>query len=143
MKRIIIKVLNYFLLITLILSILFVFANFSVNIDRRVIFTKRNLDLLRKNIEIFKDITGRNPNSLLEIVQYAKNNPKNKLFKKKFKEFISDKNGNLCEYGVLNNKGGWYYNKITGEVKVNLINPIKYYLYFYFNDNREDIPSNW
>ena len=52
---------------------------------------------------------------------------------------------NRLDEGLLINHipPGFYYNPNTGEVKVNLLNPLKYYLKYYFRRDRNDIPAEW
>ena len=43
----------------------------------------------------------------------------------------------------LNGKGGLYYNKETGEVRVNVTKPLKHYFIFYFGEERNDVAAEW
>ena len=58
-------------------------------------------------------------------------------------EFLSNTDGNDSENSVLNGVGGWYYNNKNGNVKLNLLRPIKHYCKLYFGQYRSDIPSEW
>jgi cell shape-determining protein MreC len=111
--------------------------------NKRIIWTKFGMKANRENIAKFKNITGRFPASLSELKQYATENSESELLKKQFKEYLSDRAGNSNESNVLNDKGGWYYDKNLGETKVNLKKPIKHYLKFYFGEERNEIPSDW
>ena len=60
------------------------------------------------------------------------------------KECITSASGNSMEYIELNGHGGFYYNFNTGEVKLNVIKPLKEYLWLYFlAKNGNEIPSDW
>ncbi len=50
---------------------------------------------------------------------------------------------NSKEYDVLNGEGGWYYNKETGEVKLNITKPVKDYVQAYVGEIGNEIPSDW
>ena len=43
----------------------------------------------------------------------------------------------------LDGNGGWYYDSKTGEVRVNLIAPLKEYFLFYFEKDKNEIPAEW
>jgi len=103
----------------------------------------------KKNIKWFNAQTGKYPGSLQDIVVYAnekKNDTANHFHiirKLPCAEYITDIAGNSKEYPEINGKGGWYYNKDTGQLKVNLIKPVKHYLWLYFGPERNEIPSDW
>ena len=90
------------------------------------------------NAEIFnfeKEV-GRLPVSLDEI--RARSDGKSG----KQKEYLSNSDGCNEEHKVVNGKGGWHYNNITGEVKVNLLKPVKKYIW-YWGARRNEIPFEW
>jgi hypothetical protein len=80
---------------------------------------------------------------LAEISNYDSEHEEIKFDKIPFDEYISNENGETKESATLDNKGGWYYNKDTGEVKLNLTKPLKSYLPFYFGPYRNEVPSEW
>ncbi|MHC4156239.1 MAG: hypothetical protein ACYST6_15150 [Planctomycetota bacterium] len=104
--------------------------------------TKMMLNLAKAQINAFQTITGRHPDTLSEIREYADKNPGSKLSSRLFKEYLSDPSGKSEVHSSLNGKGGWYYDPNTGEVKVNLDKPVKEYL-FYFGPERKEIPADW
>jgi len=124
------------------IALVFVFEGVDFY-NKRVIWTKFGLKANRENIAKFKHITGRFPASLSELKQYAKENPESEFLKKQFKEYLSDREGNNNEFNVLNGNGGWYYDKSTGEVRVNVTRPVKHYLTLYFGKERSEVPANW
>lgn len=113
------------------------------NLRRRghycILLTKRTLNFTRNKVQEFKEATGRFPSSLAEI-KYDRYHPEFESFP--LYEAISDENGNRKEYDELNGLGGWYYNATTGEVKVNIIKPVKNYMYCLRQDENE-IPADW
>ncbi|MBU4478869.1 MAG: hypothetical protein KKH34_07285 [Candidatus Omnitrophica bacterium] len=132
MKRIILMV-----LISLIILILF--SNAVWDSGRYIVWTKYSLRSNRFKIEKFKEIKNKYPYSLTELK--AKIN--DELDGKIYKEYISSKKGQLAEAERLDGEGGWYYNPATGELKINLLEPVKKYYPFYFGECRNEIPSNW
>lgn len=97
---------------------------------------------LQSSILKYKELMGRYPESLKEIKAYTQGNDAFHL-RSETKEYISVEEGSDEEHSVLNGEGGWYYNKETGEVKVNLTKPLKYYFEHYYMLDREAIPSEW
>jgi len=123
------------------------FASKPDNVMNTIFVVQWRLSLGRDAIKDFNVNMGRYPNSLVELEKYIQKKPEFsenfKLCNDKFIENISDKNGNSKEYNTLNGLGGFYYNSKTGELKVNLIKPIKKYYRFYFRTHRNEIPAEW
>jgi len=55
----------------------------------------------------------------------------------------SEKKSNIPEYRQLNDKGGYYYDPNTGEVKLNLTRPVHEYLNRYSGKFKDQVPSSW
>jgi hypothetical protein len=104
--------------------------------------TKMMLNLAKAQIKAFQTITGRYPDTLSEIREYADKNPASKLSSRVVNEYLSEPSGKSEVHSSLNGKGGWYYDPNTGEVQVNLNKPVKEYL-FYFGPERNQIPADW
>lgn len=109
--------------------------------------TIRNLRSSRESIRLFFEQTGRFPESLQEMNEYAK---KGEEYRDKIewrsspKEFISSKHPpNTSEHSVLDDTGGLYYNPKTGVLKVNLTKPLKSYWKFYSGERKEEVPAEW
>ena len=111
--------------------------------NTRLDTTKMRLKTIRMGIEEFNKETRRFPTSLSEIEEYGRKNPEAPFLHSLGKEFLSDAEGNSQEFTELNGKGGWYYNKDTGEVSINLNKPLKNYLNTYFGKERNEVPSDW
>lgn len=103
---------------------------------KRVLATRASLRETREMISEFHEYHQRYPSNLYELKEDFS-------IRRLHKEYISDRKGSFSEYDDLNGKGGWYYNNETGEVRVNIIKPIRKYLRFYFSENRNEIPSSW
>ena len=109
--------------------------------------TIRNLRFSRESIRLFFEQTGRFPESLQEMNEYAK---KGKKYRDKIDwrsppmECISSYHSfNTSEHGVLDDTGGLYYNPKTGVLKVNLTKPLKSYWRFYSGERRDEVPADW
>lgn len=136
------------LILFLLVAILLLFGDFTYY-NKKILWTDKELRRARANVEWFKEQTGRLPISLAEIKEYAEDNPEtgqnvySVLRNRLCTEFYSDIKGNSKEYDVLNGKSGWYYNNTTGEVRINLTRPVKFYLKFYFGEKRNQVPADW
>ena len=108
--------------------------------------TKGRLHFARETIKEFRKEHDRLPSSLVELEEYIFKKPGisgQGIGKKFFVEGFSNPKGNTMHTNILGGKGGWYYNKETGEIRVNLTKPVKCYLRFYFGKYRNEVPSDW
>ena len=108
--------------------------------------TKGRLSFARETIKEFKNSHKRYPSSLEELERHILQNPEiagQGYAENFFVEGYSDPKGNTRKVNILDGKGGWYYNKVTGEIRVNLTKPVKNYSRFYFGRHRNEIPSSW
>lgn len=110
---------------------------------KRIGWTFAMLNRARGDIEKVKRLTGEYPDSLLELRKFGEQNPDAGIRKKQFREYISRKEGCSTECSSLNNKGGWYYDKNSGQIRVNLTTPVNRYLRLYFGKERNEIPADW
>lgn len=117
--------------------------------DGIVLNARFSLNLARRDIELFKKEKGRAPYSLSELSNWRESITDLNEFNPGFrfgihKERLSSRHGNSKEYTELNNKGGFYYNNQTGEVKLNLTKPLKeYFIFIYVRSNKDEIPADW
>jgi len=111
--------------------------------DGKIPQTKFHLSLVRSDIRVFKEIEGRYPNSIAELRQYAEHDEQLFSLKELFIDFKDYPQAHVPESDVLNGKGGYYYDKPTGTVRINLTQPIKHYFPFYFGADRNQIPADW
>jgi len=131
------------LIVLIIIGLLYILIYAITSEDSSIRSTKVFLAVGRGHINGFKKHKGRYPNSLAELEQYIVQNQELGFKKLSFIEYYSDPKGNSQEFDLLNGEGGWYYNKKTGEVKLNLTKPVKCYLRFYFGKYRNEVPSDW
>jgi methyltransferase-like protein len=111
--------------------------------DQEIRMMRLKVFWVRSEIDNFYNAGGKYPNTLRELEDYIKNTSKLEFDVISFKENISNPKGIKTESDVLNGKGGWYYDKTKGELRLNIVQPIKYYKKFYFGKYRNDIPSDW
>jgi hypothetical protein len=116
-----------------------ILGDFDTYSSRRV-WTITNVSALTSYIEQFKERQERFPESISELKGFIKD--KNEFNSRRFMEFISDANGLEKESSILDNSGGWYYNKENGELKVNLTMPLKQY-FKNCRYRKDEIPANW
>jgi len=129
-----------YLVVLLIFLLVFAVIFFLVNANiQRIGASKINLQLIRYRVHEYKKIHGIYPKSI-KALEDDKDVGISKAF---IKEYISK--SMYCEniFNVLNGNGGWYYNPDTGELKINLTNPVRHYLWFYFGEKRNEIPADW
>ena len=107
----------------------------------RCLGTKAELARIRSALKDYHQSNHRYPNSLAELRSYVQKNPEKGIMLTDLKEHITTEEGNGREGVALDGTGGWYYDKGTGNVKLNITKPVKYYLGPTLN--AEDIPAEW
>jgi len=137
------EILLVFLILFALLFWFILLPKISPSNTRRVYSTKQSLLTLKEQLQYFNKINHRYPESLSELKKYMQQDPNFPQRGKFITERISDPNGNTNEYKVLNGKGGWHYNSETGEIRVNLTQPIKHYVSSYLGNVGNEIPSDW
>jgi len=105
-------------------------------------WTRLFLNFSRENIRLFADQTGRFPESLQELNEYAERHSKI-YWTGAPREYISGRHPDSSEHADLDGTGGLYYNPKTGVLKVNLTKPLKSYWRFYFGKRRDEVPADW
>jgi hypothetical protein len=111
--------------------------------DQEIRMVRLKLFAIRSMVANFHKAEGRYPNTLSELQEHNKENTGSEFDMNFFKEHISSPEGIDAESQVLNGEGGWYYDKIKGEVKLNITHPIKHYKKYYLGKYRNEIPSDW
>jgi hypothetical protein len=120
------------------------FLGFTVSHhNNRLINEKVRHISARREINQFKEIKGRYPNSLEEVREYAKENLDDEIYGMYFVEYLSSRGGNDTEHSILNGKGGHFYDKSTGEIRINLTKELHYYLPLIGGKERNEIPAKW
>ena len=136
---------SYLLFVALLLVVLVVWPIFRYEseCDYRLFHMKASLKMTRTWIQEFNTAQNKYPNSVKELRNYIKSEQGEIPFEKVFIDFKGDKQNLIPEFDELNNKGGYYYDNKTGDLKINYTKPIKCYLKFYFGKYRDEIPSEW
>jgi hypothetical protein len=107
----------------------------------RCLGARGELQGIRSALQHYYESKHRYPNSLAELQTYVKQKPNEPIMVTDLTEYITSEEGNAHESTVLDGSGGWYYDKATGEVKLNITKPVEHYLgpTIY----AEEIPSEW
>jgi len=96
--------------------------------NTRVLVSRVYISSLRYDIDKYKRITGNYPETLAVMQAYGRQHPETSISAKGYKEYVSGSDEGISdEYNSLNGKGGWYYDNVTGNVKVNLMKPLEGY----------------
>ena len=143
MKHAKIRIMLGVMIVVLILIGLAFIISYTGFYPKRIFWTKINLTLGRRSIQLFTEQTGRFPESLQELIEYGEKFPDKVDCKGNPREFISDNYPDKSEHDVLDGTGGIYYNPKTGELKINLTKPLKSYWRLYFGERRNEVPSSW
>jgi len=135
----------FYALIILLIVILTVFMMliYDSHCDNKIHATRFGLNPIRFWMSVFKADNGSYPDSIAELRKYVRHNYEDESLDQLFIDFQGNKKDHVPEFDILNGKGGYYYNKTTGVVKINLTKPVKHYLKFYCGERRDQIPSDW
>ena len=109
----------------------------------RTFHTKANLASLRGLFRAHKTVYGEHPPTLAKLREDYDRRRGSTIVRKIRSEHISDTDGCSSESAVLNGKGGWYYDRKTGDIRINLTQPVKHYMKWYFGFDRNEKPSDW
>ena len=111
-------------------------ASYERDCRARILVLKVNLKTMRTAIEIYHKENDQYPASINEIRPYIASD-------KMYVDLTSDKQIDIPEYRKLNDKGGYYYDPNTGEIRFNLTRPVQEYLKWYSGEYKDQIPSSW
>jgi hypothetical protein len=103
--------------------------------------SEMSLSYLREQIKQYHERTGKFPSSLAQMKARFVGKPGERWGPDK--EWLSTDKGNGRESNVLDGSGGWYYNQETGELRINLNQPLKSYLNHYYRRDRNERPCDW
>jgi hypothetical protein len=103
--------------------------------------TAGELERMRTAVEHYYQSNQSYPNSLAELRKYVQENSGMVFGPTDLKEHITSYAGNGRESNVLDGTGGWFYDRATGNVKLNITRPVMHYLgpTLY----AEEIPADW
>jgi hypothetical protein len=102
----------------------------------RILVLQVNFKTMRTAIEMYYKENAQFPASIMDIRTYIASD-------KMYVDLTSDKQSNVPEYRELNDKGGYYYDPNTGDVRLNLTRPVREYLKFYSGSYKDQVPSSW
>jgi hypothetical protein len=105
----------------------------------RIQGTRSNLQIIREFVAQFKAERGVYPASLESMEPFSESGGSDSSLA----EYLSDPNGNASTHAVLDGNGGWYYEPMSGRVKVNLLKRVDAYLQAYQGKDEGQIPSDW
>jgi len=111
--------------------------------EARFVRTNAMLKHLRTCVHIFATENGRYPGSLDELRRFVKDVGGKDSWFYMYVDLTSPEQSEVPEYRQFNDKGGYYYDPNTGEVRLNLTRPVKEYLPRYRGRFKDQIPSSW
>jgi len=112
--------------------------------EARLMTIKVSLSYLHNASEVFFNENGRYPDSFNELRRICVDRlGKDSYYAKMYIDLTSDRTSEVPEYRELNDKGGYYYNPNTGQVRLNLTRRVKEYLPGYRGWLSDQIPSTW
>jgi type II secretory pathway pseudopilin PulG len=129
--------------LVLVLLIVALQMSYDTRCDRRIRATIGHLKALRNAMNVYFRMYGQYPDSLNEFQQWAKGGKHSGFWDKMYVDLTSGKQIDIPVYRELNNKGGYYYDPNTGEIRLNLTRPVKGYLKWYGGCYKNKVPSSW
>ena len=128
------------LVLLLLLSILYL--SYQTRCENHVRAVRVNVQALRRSVKQFWDLNGCQPKSLDEFRRFHRQH-KSDIWDEMYVDLTSDKQREVPEYGELNDKGGYFYDPNSGEIRLNLTRPVREYLRWYRGSYEDEIPSHW
>lgn len=104
--------------------------------------TRVYLGATRESIQAFYEYKGRYPDSLDEFRRCAQAGGSG-VWEKMLVDLTSDRQSDVPEYRELNDKGGYYYDPNSGEIRLNLTRPVSEYFKWYRGPLKDEVPSSW
>ena len=129
--------------LALMLVVFVIMVEYNNDCTNRIRVIKIYLGAIRKSIQDFREHNGKYPNSLDELRLYIRDKRGYSIAPSMYVDLNSEQQNDVPEYRQLNNKGGYYYDPNTGEVRLNLTRPVKEYLKLYRGAYKDQIPSSW
>lgn len=130
---------------TFLIALLFVllvaaaYIRYESKCEKRIRGIRVVLSMTRRGINAFYGLKGRYPKSIDEYRQIVSDS----VWGSMYVDLTSDKQSVVPEYRQLNDKGGYYYDPNTGEIRLNLTRPVREYLKFYSGSYKDQVPSSW
>jgi hypothetical protein len=126
----------------LLVALLYVVQSERAMYPDRLIATEECLRSARLWVSSFRQDMGRFPESFEEVYRYQDSTSGKEGNRYVFVEQISTPKV-LPERTELDGTGGFFYNRQTGEIRVNLTRPLRTYWRLYYGRRRDEIPASW
>ena len=133
---------TFIVLLAVVLVVLVLYLSYQRPYEDRIRANQGYLSILRTDIQFFVEQNCRYPHSLDEFRLWSQAHG-GRIWDKMYVDLNSEKQTDVPDYRELNDKGGYYYDPNTGEIRLNLTRPVKEYLPGYRGRFRNDIPSSW
>jgi hypothetical protein len=118
----------------------------QLSYSHRLRWTEENLRFARHCISVFKEETGRFPESIKELNEYGERFPERTSWSFRFREAISrvwKTEDAFRGHAELDGSGGFFYDPKSGDIKVNLTKPLRFYWRGYTGARSDEIPADW
>jgi hypothetical protein len=129
-------------LVLLLLSLSVLYFSYETRCRSHIREVRVHLEALRRSVKEFADLNGHQPKSLDELRRFYKDHGSH-FWERMYVDLTSGKQEEVPEYRELNDKGGYFYEPTTGEVRLNLTRPVREYLRLYRGSCEEQTPSHW
>jgi len=134
---------TFLIALLFVLIVVYVQIEYNSKCENRIKVIKVYLGATRKSIQAFYEHNERYPDSLSEFREYVRDESNFIKAPEMYVDLTSDKQSDVSEYRQLNDKGGYYYDPNTGEIRLNLTRPVQEYLKWYRGRYKDQIPSSW
>lgn len=129
-------------LLLLMLALFILYLSYQRPYEDRIRANQGYLSILRTDIQFFLEQNCRYPHSLDEFRLWSQAHG-GRIWDKMYVDLNSEKQTDVPDYRELNDKGDYYYDPNTGEIRLNLTRPVKEYLPGYRGRFKDDVPSSW
>ncbi len=116
--------------------------SYQTRCEHRIRETKVYIKVVRRDIKFFFENNGKYPDSLDEFRRHVQKHGI-LIWEKMYVDLKLEKQSAVPEFRELNDKGGYYYNPNSGEIRLNLTRSVKEYLPRYRGRFKDEVPSSW
>ena len=128
--------------IALLLLFLLVPPWYNSRCEHRIRVVKSGLWNLRMAIKLVHHNNGQYPDSLAQVLSSMRQGDSGN-WDRFHVDLTSDRQEAIPEYRELNSKGGYFYDPNSGEIRLNLTQPVRVYLPRYTGKYADRIPAEW
>jgi hypothetical protein len=97
---------------------------------------------LRMAIKLLHHNNGRYPESIAQVLSLMREGDSGN-WDRFHVDLTSDRQEAIPEYRELNNKGGYFYDPNSGEIRLNLTRPVRSHLPWYSGRYAGEVPAAW